>query len=37
MAQILLAEVSPFLKSFRFGRAIPCNYCSRSAKIWHGI
>jgi hypothetical protein len=35
--QMILIEVSPFLKSFRFGRAIPRNYCSRSTKIWHGI
>jgi len=28
-------EVSPFLKSFRFGCAIPRNYCSQNKKSWH--
>jgi hypothetical protein len=30
-------EVSPFLKSFRFGGAIPRDYCSQSTKNWHGV
>ena len=30
-----ITEVSQFLKSFRFGFAIPRNYCSRSTKSWH--
>ncbi|MCG2728026.1 MAG: DUF4910 domain-containing protein [Candidatus Methanoperedenaceae archaeon] len=28
-------EVSPFSKSFRFGCAIPRNYCSQNKKSWH--
>jgi hypothetical protein len=32
---LIAVEVSPFLKSFRFGCAIPRNYCSRNKKSWH--
>jgi hypothetical protein len=32
---ITLLKVSPFLKSFRFGRAILRDYFSRSTKNWH--
>ena len=28
-------EVSPFLKTFRFGRVIPHDYCSRKTINWH--
>jgi len=31
------AEVSPFLKSFGFCRAIPPDCFPRSRKNWHGI
>jgi len=27
LAEVLQAEVSPLLKPFRFGCAIPCDYC----------
>ena len=33
----IYTEVSPFLKTFRFGRVIPRDYCSRNTINWHEI
>jgi len=33
---VILTEVSPFLKSFKFGRAISHNFSLQSTKNWHG-